>query len=629
DILSSQSETTRVKADYATLHEFYWGEARRLQMLLDVTDHRRQDDLRGVISEHELEKRVLQVEFSELRSQVDSLLLTSQDRHRTCRLDVPRLVNFLNRNQTRVNDNWGRLHSFVMSSRSTLIAVTAVDAPFAQTVPFTALPEGYSDGDTKDNSGVQGGDVWGGHIQSGDNTIDLTQPYSASSGPPSRKTTPSKKQRRRESALRVRESPHLRSPGWKATNDGARSPTDMLMFSEAHVHDMMNNERVVWDTLRHDGAIAMLSEDFMVHNLFPPPALAVMLTSMMFCYRLDESLWFKYVPERLYLRAELLFADAYSEGIRPEFWPDLVDADVCDAQDDASSEHDDLQRDTILKKTSTFRMTTMLKVETLSATATNTPPLCNRAGTLCRKSPLARIDSGALTVAASYIVEVPGPGVSSWRHYGILTTFAPSSAHAVRQTAFFFDSAPNKQRFILGDVPALLATELWTHMFVTRVQCLVKHSHNGLTPRARMALDKCIRFMEEKAAGFWYGDHWFAIDSSTAGGADMQRGCKHQSDALTRTVEASSASASPRMCYWILMDPRSFRDHGSPYSLAEQLGNLDRRGPARLQWATTTLDEELVDHIPKSVPVSLLPQFARQDNPLMIEVVSYIVVTVT
>ncbi|OWY95444.1 hypothetical protein PHMEG_00034547 [Phytophthora megakarya] len=109
-------------------------------------------------------------------------------------------------------------------------------------------------------------------------------------------------------------------------------------------------------------------------------------------------------------------------------------------------------------------------------------------------------------------------------------TFAPSSTHAVHQSAGFPDYVPNKaggiqplkQRFILADVQALLATEPWTTMFENRVKRLALHSYGALTPRARMALDKYIRFMEENASGFWHGGHWFAIDTSTQGGADMQ-----------------------------------------------------------------------------------------------------------
>ncbi|OWY97165.1 hypothetical protein PHMEG_00032373, partial [Phytophthora megakarya] len=130
---------------------------------------------------------------------------------------------------------------------------------------------------------------------------------------------------------------------------------------------------------------------------------------------------------------------------------------------------------------------------------------------------------------------------------------------------------------------------------------------------------------------FWHGGHWFAIDTSTQGGADMQCERKRQWDALARTVEtkqrecvaegvpstifweAAYWSLPSKPCYWILMNPRSLNSQGNPYSLAEQLDILDRREPARVQWGTANSDEEMVEHLPKSVSVSLLP--AAQDNP--------------
>ncbi|OWY97363.1 hypothetical protein PHMEG_00032126 [Phytophthora megakarya] len=278
---------------------------------------------------------------------------------------------------------------------------------------------------------------------------------------------------------------------------------------------------------------------------------------------------------------------------------------------------------------------------TQSTATSGTPSKRMRSGSLCRQSPLAQVDSGSLTVADTEIVEVPCPGISSWRHYEILMTFAPSSAHAVHQSTGFPDYAPNKaggiqplkQRFILAEVQSLLATEPWTTMFENRVKRLVLHSYSALAPRARMALDKYMRFMEKNASGFWHGGHWFAIDTSTQGGAVMQRERKRQWDALARTVEtkqrecvaegvpstifweAAYWSLPSKPCYWILMNPRSLNNQGNPYSLAEQLDILDCREPARVQWGTATRDEELVGHIPKSVSMSLLPEKARRDNP--------------
>ncbi|OWZ04658.1 hypothetical protein PHMEG_00023403 [Phytophthora megakarya] len=631
------------------------GEKTREQ--LDAAHHRRQSDLRGVLAEHELETRALREEVGELRSQVENLRLLGRTRSE-------RLERF--RDGVAPEKSW-----------STLIAITAVDDPFAHGSPFATLAEDYSDEEEKDQSGDQGDGTQGKAAQGGkDNEVYLTHQDSGASEPLSQKTTPTKKKGSRGSSRKVPDQPQLHPSGWAPSADQARSPSNQLMFLDSDVREIMKNESVVWDTLRHDvillmragigyqGSIAMVSGDVMTHNLFLPSALADMLASMMFWNRLDESFWTKYVPQKYYLRAELRLDLLHSEGVRPGYWPDLVDADV-QVMDDASSEHDDTQYDAnynpdddvdnqddddiqggvSVPSAPKRRLTSISSpsdVPVTPSTATSgTPSKRARSGSLRRQSPLAQVDSGSLTVADTEVVEVPGPGISSWRHYGILMTFAPSSAHAVHQSSGFPDYAPNKaggiqplkQRFILADVQALLATEPWTTMFENRVKRLILHSYSALTPRAQMALDKYIRFMEENASGFWHGGHWFAIDTSTQGGADMQRERKRQWDALARTVETNQRecvaegvpstifweaaywSLPSKPCYWILMNPRSTNSQGNPYSLAEQLDILDRREPARVQWGTATSDEELVEHVPKSVSVSLLPEKTRRDNP--------------
>ncbi|OWZ11859.1 hypothetical protein PHMEG_00015062 [Phytophthora megakarya] len=322
DMLDAQGETTRVKVDYTTLHEFYW-------------------------AEYELETRALREEVAELHSQVDNLRLLGRSRSGARRLDVPRLMNFSNRDQTRVNDNWKRLQNLherfhdggtPQISWNTLIAVTAVNDPFAQTSPFVSLPENDCDYEENDHSGDRGGNNQGGGNPGGNNNeVDLTQPDSD-----------------------IPDSLQLRPAGWAPTQDEARSLWVRVMFSKAQVRDTMKNEPVAWDSfcpdvvlvmqagIGYQGDIAIFSGDVMTHNLFSPSAFAEMVVSMMFRNRLDDSLWAKYDPDRYYLRAELRLTDTHSEGNRPEFWPDLIEADVRDAQDaidDASSEHDDLPWD--------------------------------------------------------------------------------------------------------------------------------------------------------------------------------------------------------------------------------------------------------------------------------------------
>ncbi|OWY99335.1 hypothetical protein PHMEG_00029671 [Phytophthora megakarya] len=436
-------------------------------------------------------------------------------------------MNFLNHDQTRVNDNWKRLQNLLERFRdgvapekswSSLIAIRAVDDPFAQVSPFATLDTDDSDEEEKDQSGDQDDRAQGKNAKVGrDNEVDLTHQDSGTSEPSSRKTTPTKKQRSSGSSRKVPDQPQLRPSGWAPSADEAHSPSNQLIFLESDVREIMKNEAVVWDTLRPDvillmragigyqGSIAMLSGDVMTHNLFPPSALADMLASMTFWNRLDESFWTKYVPEKYYLRAELRSNSLHSEGVRPEYWPDLVDADVRVVQevmDDTSSEHDDVQRDanynpdddvdiqddddvpggdsvpSAPKRRRTSISSHSDAPATQSTATTGTPPKHMHSGSLRRQSPLAQVDSSSLTVADTEVAEVPGPRISSWCHYGILMTFTPLSDHTVHQSAGFPDYAPKKaggiqplkQRFILADIQALLATEHWMTMFKNRVK---------------------------------------------------------------------------------------------------------------------------------------------------------------
>ncbi|OWZ09719.1 hypothetical protein PHMEG_00017540, partial [Phytophthora megakarya] len=335
-------------------------------------------------------------------------------------LNVPKLMNFLNRDQNRVNDNWKRLQNLLECFRdgvapekswSTLIATTAVDDPFAQGSPFATLAEDDSDEEEKGQSGDQGDGTQGKNIPGGkDNEVDLTHQDSGASEPSSWKTTPTKKKG----------------------------------CAVLHARSLTNHSCALLDW-------AMLRGDVMTHNLFPPSALADMLASMMLWNRLDESFWAKYVPEKYYLRSELRLDSLHSEGVRPGYWPDLVDADVRVAQevmDDASSEHDNVQRDTnynpdddvdiqddddvqggdsvpsALKRCRISISSHSDAPATQSTATTGTPSNRMRSGSLRRQSPLAQVDSGSLTVADTDVVEIPGPGISSWVHYGILMTVA-------------------------------------------------------------------------------------------------------------------------------------------------------------------------------------------------------------
>ncbi|OWY92164.1 hypothetical protein PHMEG_00038945, partial [Phytophthora megakarya] len=179
-------------------------------------------------------------------------------------------MNFLNRDQTRVNGTWKRFQNLLERFRdgvapetswSTLIAITAVDDPFAQGSSFPTFAEDDSDEEEKDQTFV---------------TEDYAHQEKGSRG----------------SSRKVPDQAQLRPSGWAPSADQTRSPSNQLMSQESDVREIMKNEPVVWDTLRPDvillmragigyqGSIALLSGDVMTYNLFPPSALADMLASM-------------------------------------------------------------------------------------------------------------------------------------------------------------------------------------------------------------------------------------------------------------------------------------------------------------------------------------------------------------
>ncbi|OWZ17857.1 hypothetical protein PHMEG_0008143 [Phytophthora megakarya] len=182
----------------------------------------------------------------------------------------------------------------------------------------------------------------------------LTHQDSGASEPSSRKTTPTKEKGSLSSSRKVPDQPQLRPSGWAPSANQARSPSNQLIMSLWCGMPFVLTMRT---GIGYQGSIAMLSGDVMTHNLFPPSAFAAMLASMMVWNRM--------------FRAELRLDLLHSEGVRPGYWPDLVDADVRLAQevmDDASREHDDTQHDANYTRMtmSTTRMLMTSSVATVS-----------------------------------------------------------------------------------------------------------------------------------------------------------------------------------------------------------------------------------------------------------------------
>jgi hypothetical protein len=67
------------------------------------------------------------------------------------------------------------------------------------------------------------------------------------------------------------------------------------------------------------------------------------------------------------------------------------------------------------------------------------------------------------------------------------------------------------------------------------------------------------------------------------------------------------------------MDPSTKTPEGTSHTLAEQLVIVDKREPARVQWASCSSDEERIAHLPDDIQAMLLPATDRQDNPVSLK----------
>ncbi|OWY90362.1 hypothetical protein PHMEG_00041537, partial [Phytophthora megakarya] len=98
---------------------------------------------------------------------------------------------------------------------------------------------------------------------------------------------------------------------------------------------------------------------------------------------------------------------------------------------------------------------------------------------------LARKGYSSLSDSEKWIVEVPGQGILSWRHRGILMKFPPGTANAVTQSFRFPDYAPNlakdedvqalRERWDPVAFKELMDTNLWDVMFEDRSKFLILH----------------------------------------------------------------------------------------------------------------------------------------------------------
>ncbi|KAG7375325.1 hypothetical protein PHYPSEUDO_001820 [Phytophthora pseudosyringae] len=241
---------------------------------------------------------------------------------------------------------------------------------------------------------------------------------------------------------------------------------------------------------------------------------------MMHWGKLDKTPWAKYVPSWYFKKAE-----SYLETLvdPPSPWPALkkfrLDAEVEIYQalfDEVEDEVDDEKRDESYKDDSAG--TPSKPVRSSSPPAKRSRPAQDR-----KKSFLARKEYSELTKDELWVIEKPGRGIMSWRHYGILVKFPPGTANALEQTTGFPDYIPNlsketeitelRKRWKPTRFRVIWDAEPWDVMYDESSKFLLLHRRSKLPQVVRdgLGLDDIVAFMSDHRRAFWLIGHWFFI----------------------------------------------------------------------------------------------------------------------
>ncbi|OWZ00382.1 hypothetical protein PHMEG_00028438 [Phytophthora megakarya] len=213
----------------------------------------------------------------------------------------------------------------------------------------------------------------------------------------------------------------------------------------------------------------------------------------------------------------------------------------------------------------------------------------SRPGQERKQTALARKSYGPLSDSEKWIVEVPGQGILSWRHHGVLMKLPPGTANAVTQSFGFPDYAPNLAKDV--DVQALrerwdpvafmelMDTKPWDVMFEDRSKFLILHTDGPYSVelhRERKAeCDKAKKEYKKR------------LDDRVDAGLEE-----------TILDEPGSWTIPAKCCHWILIHESQVKDDGTRYTLNEQMELLDDQEPARAQWNTCVSDEDRIKHLP-------------------------------
>ncbi|OWZ05968.1 hypothetical protein PHMEG_00021848 [Phytophthora megakarya] len=477
-------------------------------------------------------------------------------------------------------------------------------------------------------------------------TVDLTEPSSTES-------TPAKIQRKLFGGSKPKALTdfQLRPSTYTPSMTDTLDPTTAKQLSTTKARegpDSTNIQELMRSHMSYDEALAAARADAEIHSHLDARHLIAML------------------------EAESKLAKALTSGEVPTRWPNLRK----DIQDDAveimaalydsvTEEEDDEGRDATFspdddsqnkpqRRTTPPRQAKRGRDITSDSSSkskpkrTSSPPKKraksgngkkSRPGQERKQTALARKSYGSLSDSEKWIVEVPGQGILSWRHYGALMKLPPGTANAVTQSFGFPDYAPNlakdedvqalRERWDPVAFKELMDTKPWDVMFEDRSKCLILHVRDNLEVVGRESLDAIVAFMSVHRRAIWWFGHWVFIDLETDDpySVELHRERKaecdkakneykklpdHRVDAgLEETIldEPGSWTIPAKCCHWILMYELHVKDDGTRYTLNEQNG-----APAHVQWNTCASDEDCIKHLPEGYPLKLLKGSQRSSQ---------------
>ncbi|OWY93361.1 hypothetical protein PHMEG_00037276 [Phytophthora megakarya] len=326
-------------------------------------------------------------------------------------------------------------------------------------------------------------------------------------------------------------------------------PTTAKQLSATKARESLT-QPVIWDKLRpdiqelmrshmsYDEALTAARADAEIHSHLDAQHLISMLVRIIYWKSLDRTPWAKYVPSWCYKEAESNLTKTLALGEvpirRPNLRKDIQDDAVeimAALYDSVTEEEDDEGRDATFspgddsqskpqrrttppRQAKRGRDTTSDSSSKAKPKRASSPPKKHaksgngkkpRPGQERKQTALARKGYGSLSDSEKWIVEVPGQGILSWRHRGILMKFPPGTANAVTQSFGFPDYAPNlakdedvqalRERWDPVAFKELMDTRPWDVMFEDRSKFLILHVREKLTDFDRESLDAIVSFM--------------------------------------------------------------------------------------------------------------------------------------